>query len=126
VYSEFTVRIVKVLKDDGQLPLSQGGSIVAERPGGRVRFPSGHISRFSITGWGMPQIMRQYVLFLMRNNEDQTYHIVTGYELHSGHIFPLDRTTSSETDFDSFINMDEAAFFKGLEAAVTISSPPNP
>jgi len=122
VYSEFTVRVVKVLKDDKQSPLSLGVSIVAERPGGRVRYPSGHISRFSLTGWGMPREMRRYVLFLTKNNEDQTYHLVTGYELSDGRITPLDGTTSSDTDFDAYINMDEAVFLKRLDAAIARSS----
>jgi hypothetical protein len=126
VYSEFNVHIVKILKDDSQLPLPQSGSIVAERPGGRVHYPSGHIGRFSIAGWGMPQPTRQYVLFLTRNNDGETCHIVTGYELRDGRIFPLDRTTSSDTDFDSYINMDEAAFFKRLDAAISTSSSVSP
>jgi hypothetical protein len=126
VYSEFTLHIVKVLKSDNQTPLSSDGSINVERPGGRVRYSSGHISRFCITGWGMPQPMRQYVLFLTKNNDGQTYHIVTGYELRNGRIFPLDRTTSNETDFDAYINMDEAAFFEKLDAAIGSSSPASP
>jgi hypothetical protein len=122
VYSEFTIRIVKMLKNDNQMPLSPGGSVVAERPGGSVRYRSGEIGRFSLTGWGMPRVMRQYVFFLTRNNEDQTYHIVTGYELRGGRIYPLDRTTSNETDFDAYINVDEAAFFKRLDAAIATTT----
>jgi hypothetical protein len=126
VYSEFTVHIVKVLKNDAQTPLSPDGSIIAERPGGRVQYSSGHISRFSLTGFGMPRVMRQYVLFLTRNNEDQSYHLVTGYELRNGSISPLDRTTSSETDFDAYINMDGAAFLKQLDAVIATSSSASP
>lgn len=126
VYSEFTIRIVKILKDDNQMALSPGDSVVAERPGGRVRYNSGHVSRFSLTGWGMPRPMRQYVLFLTRNNEDQSYRIVTGYELRDGRIFPLDSTTSSETDFDAYINMNEATFFKQLDTAIAAHSPASP
>lgn len=122
VYSEFNVRIIKVLKNDNQVPLSPGVSIVAERPGGRVRYSSGHISRFSLTGFGMPRVMREYVLFLTRNDEEGTYHLVTGYELRNGRIFPLDKTTSSETDFDAYIDMDEAAFFNQLNTAIAVSS----
>lgn len=125
VYSEFTIRIDKVLKDDTHQPLSAGGSIIAERPGGRVRYPSGHVSRFSLTGWGMPRAMRQYVLFLTRNSEDRSYRLVTGYELRDGRISPLDRTTSSDTDFDAYINMDEATFSKKLDDALTASSSAN-
>jgi hypothetical protein len=126
VYSEFTVQVRKVFKDYAQAQILPGGSIVVERPGGRVRYPSGHVSRFSLTGWGMPGIARQYVLFLTRNSEDESYRLVTGYELLNGHVFPLDKTTSSQTDFDAYINMDEAAFFKQLDSAIATSSSANP
>jgi hypothetical protein len=68
----------------------------------------------------------RYVLFLTRNSEDPSYHLVTGYELRGGRIFPLDRTTSSQTDFDAYINMDEAAFLKHLDAAIATSSSASP
>lgn len=123
VYSEFSLHIIKVLKNDTQMLLSPDGSITVERPGGRVRYSSGHISRFSIAGLGMPRPGRQYVLFLTRNAEEESYHIVTGYELRDGRVFPLDRTTSSDTDFDAYINMDEAAFLEKLDAAIGTTSP---
>ena len=126
VYSEFTVRVVKVFKNDGQSPLSPGDSLVAERPGGRVRYLSGHISRFSLTGFGMPRVARQYVLFLTRNDQEGTYHLVTGYELFNGCISPLDKTTSGETDFDAYIGMEEAAFFRRLDDALAMSSQAGP
>lgn len=126
VYSEFIIHIVKVLKDDNQMSLQPGGSLIAERPGGRVRYPSGHISRFSLTGWGMPRVMRQYIFFLTKNKVDESYHIVTGYELRNGRISPLDKTTSSETNFDAYIDMDQAAFFKELDAAINISTSSSP
>ena len=126
VYSEFTVRIGEVLKGDNQSSLSQGGSIITERPGGRVRYSSGHIGRFSLTGWGMPQVGRQYVLFLTRNDQEADYRIVTGYELRGGRVFPLDATTSSETDFDAYINMDKASFLNRLHTAIANSSPARP
>lgn len=124
VYSEFTIRVSEVLKNDNQTPLSPGKSIIAERPGGRVRYPSGHISRFSIAGWGMPRMMRQYVLFLSRNGQEESYRIVTGYELRSGRVYPLDATTSSDTDFDAYINMDKASFLTRLGVGSANPSPP--
>lgn len=127
VYSEFAIHLSKVLKNDSRTPLSPGDSIVAARPGGRVRYTSGHVSRFSLTGHGMPRVMRQYVFFLTRDNqEEDDYHVVTGYELRNGRIFPLDTTTSSDTDFDAYINMDEAAFFNQLSTALAQSSPAGP
>lgn len=125
VYSEFDVNVVEVLKNDSQAPLSPGRSVIVERPGGRVQYPSGHISRFSLTGWGMPRLSGRYVLFLTRNSEDPSYHLVTGYELRGGRVSPLDRTTSNETDFDAYINMDEMAFLKQLDAAIAKYSSPD-
>jgi hypothetical protein len=125
VYSEFTVRVTKVLKGNNQTPLSIGASIIVERPGGRVRYRSGHVSRFSITGWGMPRAAGQYVFFLTRNDDDESYHIVTGYELRGGHVLPLDKTTSNETDFDAYTNMDEIEFFKRLDSVIAMPSQTN-
>jgi hypothetical protein len=125
VYSEFTIRITSVLKDDDQTRLAPSGLVIAERPGGRVRYPSGHVSRFSLTGWGMPRVGGYYVLFLKRNSDDQTYRLVTGYELQDGRVSPLDRTTSTDTDFDAYINMDEATFLRRLDAALA-TPPPSP
>jgi hypothetical protein len=126
VYSEFTVQVRKVLKDYAQARMLPGESIVVERPGGRVRYPGGHVSRFFLTGLGMPGVARQYVLFLTRNSEDESYRLLTGYELLNGHVFPLDETTSSQTDFDAYINMDEAAFFKQLDSAIAAPSSADP
>jgi hypothetical protein len=118
VYSEFSVQVAEVLKNAADSPLEAGRSIVVERVGGRVRYPSGHICRFSIAGWGMPRVSRRYVLFLDTNDQDGGYHLTTGYELRNGLIFPLDRTTSSDTDFDAYVKMDEAEFRMRLNAEI--------
>jgi hypothetical protein len=124
VYSEFTVRVDKVLKDDRQSPLSPGGSIVAERPGGRVRYPSGNIARFSLAGRGMPRVARRYVLFLTRNKEGDEYHLVTGYELRDGRVIPLDSgMTPDGARFDAYVGMEEAPFFRLLDTSLATSSP---
>src|SRR5213075_2263983 len=39
VYSEFTVQIEELLKNDSRSTLYSGATLVAERPGGRVRLP---------------------------------------------------------------------------------------
>lgn len=114
VYSEFSVSINEIVKNDDKAPLSIGGSIVVDRPGGRVRYSTGKISKFTIAGWGMPKEGKRYILFLKRGGLDQDYQIITGYELREGRVFPLDRTTSSDTDFDRYINAEEAPFLNKL------------
>ena len=125
VYSEFTIRVIKVLKDDNQKPIPSEGSIVAERPGGRVRYPSGHISRFAISSLGMPRATGKYVLFLNRNEQEEPYNLVTGYELRDGRVSPLDTINSDVVSYDeyqTYINMDEGKFFEKLDAAIAMAS----
>lgn len=90
IYSEFTVRVEDVLKDDSYAPLIIGNSVVATRNGGRIRYPSGRVTISFIAGEGMPRLGRRYVLFLSRDEHEQDYDIVTGYELHAGQVALLD------------------------------------
>jgi len=118
VYSDFTIHLDEVLKGDSQTPLSQGSTVIADRPGGRVHFPSGSAGSFSIAGWGLPRVGHRYVLFLKRDQLEQDYSIVTGYELRENHVYPLDKSTSSETNFDIYANSDESIFLEKIRSAV--------
>lgn len=59
VYSEVTVKVEEVLKGAAGIP----GVIVAEREGGRVRFPSGTIFRYFVDGLIIPKINHRYYYF---------------------------------------------------------------
>jgi len=68
IYSEFSVRISEIFKDDlSGFFIDQ--VITASRPGGSVRFPSGRIQQYTIFGQGYPQQEKDYVLFLKRDEE---------------------------------------------------------
>ena len=54
VFSEFEVEIEEVLKNDGNFTV--GSSVVVERAGGRVRFPSGKIMVSIISNQQMPVV----------------------------------------------------------------------
>ena len=118
VYSEFTIRVDEVLKSDSQAPLATGFSIDVERAGGRVRFPSGHIGQYYISGQGMPRVGRRYVLFLKRNNDGEDFSIITGYELRAGRVFLLDNPGEGHP-ITNYKGVDEALFLDDLRAAVT-------
>lgn len=95
VYSEFTVHIDEVLKDDKPVALSPGSYIPVERDGGRVRFPSGSITLSMTRGQGMPLTGQSYILFLthdfpLHKSSEKAFHLLTGYELRDGLVFPLD------------------------------------
>ncbi len=64
IYSEFTVQVDKVLKNDQRIALTPDSKITVERPGGRVRFPSGKIVIAAVSNQDLPRIGRRYVLFL--------------------------------------------------------------
>lgn len=90
VYSEFTIRVNEVLKNDGRASLAPGGLVSADRLGGRVRIRPGQTVLFTIRGQRMPLVNRQYVFFLSEGGPDSNYNILTGYEVREGRVFPLD------------------------------------
>jgi hypothetical protein len=123
VYSEFTVRIDEVLMNNSQVPLTAGSSVAVERDGGRVRFPSGHITTSSIPGQGMPLLGKRYVLFLthdfpIQGKQGQDLYIQTGYELRAGKVFPLDYQNSDHPFSTAYNNADEAEFMIDLRASI--------
>ena len=113
-YSEFTIIIEEVLKSDGRSSLEPGNSIIAEREGAAVQLPSGRIVRTGFVGAGMPRIDRQYVLFLKYNKQGEDYHIVTGYEVRNGRVFPLD----GGARLSIYKEADASTFFNAVHQAV--------
>lgn len=67
VYSEFNVCLEEVLKDFSAEPLEPGSTITTERPGGRVRLPSGKVVLIGYKYRSMPLPGARYVLFLKYN-----------------------------------------------------------
>lgn len=116
IYSEFTVQIDEVLKNDKQVALSPRSKIKVERAGGRVRFPSGKIVTAAVSKQDLPRIGRRYVLFLthdfiMGGQYAETLFILTGYELRKGKIFPLDKVSTGHP-INSYKGSDEGVLFK--------------
>jgi hypothetical protein len=121
IYSEFTVRVEQVLKSNSQLSFNPGAEVIAEREGGGVRFPSGHIQRYIISGEGIPKIGSKYVVFLKSNGPGQDFTLLRGYELHVGQVFPLDNFSNDAVykgmDQDEFINAVLGAITDSLQIA---------
>ena len=116
VYSEFTIQIDEILKDDSQ-QLTPNSSVVVERQGGRVKFPSGHISLEVVSGAGMPRLGKRYVLFLTRIPLDQSLYIHFGYELTGSKVALLDEYQNHPSQL--YKGMDEAKLISDLRAALT-------
>jgi hypothetical protein len=122
VYSEFSVRIEEVLKNDPLTPSFPGSLVVAERYGGRVRFPSGRVTFFGNRDEGMLRQGGRYIFFLERS--DQQYSILTAYELLSGRIHPVDGKNAPGSDSaysvgDAYENADATHFMSEVQRAIT-------
>jgi hypothetical protein len=123
VYSEFTILVDEVLRGENQSSLARGNTVVTEREGGRVRFESGHILRYSVDRQSMPRKGRRYVLFLRRNDQAENLYIVTGYELRVGKVLPLDgvnvpQGASKLPQFAAYENADEIEFLDAVRKAI--------
>ena len=58
IYSEFTIQIEAIFKNDPNNPLLNDKSVLAYRTGGRVRFPSGKILVSAVSYQDMPNARR--------------------------------------------------------------------
>ena len=131
VYSEFTVHVCKVLKDDSATPVAVDNDLIAERIGGRVRMPSGYIQQYGIANQGMPTLGGRYVFFLKRNEQGQDYSILTGYELKDGRVQPLDGVdaptqSGKRPQFAAYEGMAETVFLTTVQQEIAKLTPPIP
>jgi hypothetical protein len=115
VYSEYSLQVEQVLKDDNNIT-AVGNKIDLEREGGRIRQPSGRITRYSIGGQNMPRTGKRYLFFLTYSALDQTFEIITGYELQASRIFPLDEAGDK---FNLYKGVDETEFLNTVQQAIT-------
>jgi hypothetical protein len=129
VYSEFTVVVDEILKNDSSSGVILGNSITTVRNGGGVRFPSGKVIQRGFGGRPFPLTDRRYVFFLNYKNDEQDYPIITAYELRSGAVFPLDgfdidgRLLEPYAEYQKYKGWDEASFLNKIREAIV--QPPN-
>jgi len=122
VYSEFRIRVTEVLKSSSANGLSNGNSMLAERLGGRVRYPDGRIIRYRLAGQGSPVKGKTYLFFLSESRPG-SYMIITAYEVDANRVFALD---GSRTDprglgnsvFDRHNQEDHQEFRAAVERAI--------
>lgn len=128
VYSEFTVLVDEILKNNSSLALTSGNSITTVRTGGAVRFPSGKIIQRGFGGKPFPLTNRKYVFFLKYETEEQDYPIVTAYEFRDGLVFPLDgfdidgRLLEPYAEYQKYKGWDEALFLNRIREAIAQSA----
>jgi hypothetical protein len=132
VYSEFTVRVVEVLKNNTGVPLTLGSAITTVRRGGAVRFSSGEVIQKGTGGKPFPLKNRKYVLFLRYESEGEDFPIITAYELRGGIVLPLDgldidgRLLEPYAAYQEFKGMDEVRFLTKVREALASPSDGGP
>jgi len=119
VYTDYSVRVDEVLKQDTVAHLIPGDVVVASREGGAIHFPSGHITNVLIAGRGLPEVGSQYVLFLWKSiPEFPEYDLVpesAGYQLQNGRVYPLDDVNSQ------YVGVEVPVFLDEIRRAITAS-----
>jgi hypothetical protein len=118
VYSEFTVKLDEVVKSDGDAGLAPHNAIAVLRMGGRVKFPSGHVTLQLIKGQNMPRLGWQYVLFLTRSGGHDDYQILTGFELRGDSVFLLDAPAEGHPMY-RYQGADRESFLNDLRSAAS-------
>lgn len=92
VFSEFTIRLIDVLKADSSLP---GSEMIVERLGGYVRYPDGRKLLYRVGTGGMPRIGARY-LFFLKPTPELDYSILTAYEFGDKGVIALDPSAQFE------------------------------
>jgi hypothetical protein len=87
IYSEFSISVREVFKTADK-KIQDGKVIDLSRWGGAVRFASGKVQRYTIHSQGSPEIGSAYLFFL--KSEKDNLSILTGYDVSSDRITPLD------------------------------------
>ena len=125
VYSEFAIRVSSAIKVGSGLSVNLGDMIVAERFGGKVRYPSGQIVLHRVAGQGHPISGRKYVFFLAKADQDN-YKLLTAYEVLGQKVYALDGSRinfrgKGNSKFDKHNGEDLGAFMAKLTSALNES-----
>lgn len=114
VFSNFEVKVDEVLKGSN---LTTGSIINVQRVGGFVNYPNRQKVLFRLVGNGMPAVGARYALFL--NALDEDYRILTGYEVGTEGVMPLDNASQ----FQTYQRTSEADFLNVLREAISKAAP---
>jgi hypothetical protein len=128
VYSEFTVHVDEILKNNSSMVLTPGAAITTGRSGGAVRFPSGKIIQRGFGGKPFPLVGRKYLFFLKYEKEEQDYPIITAYELRGGLVSPLDGFDIDGTlleayaQYQQYKGWNEADFLNKVRESIAVTA----
>lgn len=92
VYSEYSVVVRSILKEDPKKKLQVGEIICADRSGGVVLYPNGQRILYLNDWQDLPELRNKYLLFLNKDDDkNPNYKIITGYQLKNDLVTALDK-----------------------------------
>jgi hypothetical protein len=123
IYTELTLRVDEILKNDSASPVAPNTSIVADLQCGALRRASGQVVRLDIPNRGPGRLRpgQRYLLFVRRIHEGKDLAIVTGFELRQGQVYGL--RSNGGVSFESLRGVPENlmqthAFLEAVRQAV--------
>lgn len=116
VYTELTVHIEEILKNNKTSPVYAFEPLTVDRKGGAIRMPNGRVFRYMVSHLGIPDVGKRYVLFLKRETTGD-YKIVSGYELTDKTIIPLE----TFGDREPLLDLTEPQFLELLRQKISKS-----
>lgn len=118
VYSEFTIGIDQILKNDVSKKVETGNSVIADRAGGAIRYPNGQKVFYENSTKELPQVGREYVFFLTSDKKNPNYEILTLYELKDSSVIQLDYGYN----FDDYRNISKQNFIETVRKKISEAS----
>jgi hypothetical protein len=107
VYTEFTIRVEEVLKNNGKKTPKK---VIADREGGVVVYPNGGRVLYQNSALGLPLLGSKYLFFLIKDELSPNYGILTSYDLNSSKV----RQMEMGRPFDEFKNKEKTAFIEAV------------
>lgn len=114
VYSEFAIRIDKIIKNDISDKHELGESVAADRMGGFVQYPNGRKVMYELSDKVLPYKGSQYIFFLTKTDQSPNYKILTLYEFKDNKIVRLD----TGRRFDEFEKASKQTFIEAIQNKV--------
>jgi hypothetical protein len=92
IYTEITIRVDEVLKQDRASRISVNKTLVIDRLGGVLRLRTGQVVRddVQIDNLGVTQLGKRYVLFAHNANNGSDVSLMNSCELIDGEVFTND------------------------------------
>jgi hypothetical protein len=107
VYTEFTIRVDEVLKDNGG---KNRKKIVADREGGVVVYPNGARVMYQSSDRALPLLGSKYLFFLMKDELSPNYEILTSYYFDGNRIWQMEQGRP----FEEFKNVNKTDFIEAV------------